>query len=614
MKLHDTIDVLIGGYLSRDAAEEDYNAVLDSGASLHGAAVVAKDLEGDVLVKQTDHMVRAGAEGVGAVGFAVGLFAPPLLATTAIGAAMGAAAGGLVHSKTTDKLGEQAGATIPLGGAGLIVAYSHSEAGKVEPAVTRAMQRAIGEAEGRHVKALKGALADAQRKMAAGPAAGFDWNAEYTYSHGVQAFIYGFPYLYLAQVRYKWTHDDRDPEHLPYTSVGRFWHARDVFDATFQDGGCPNNDTMYSVAWIDLTEEPVILSHPDMDDRYFSFQIGGMTSDNVDYVGQRTTGSAAGDFGLIGPDWDGELPEGVKATAPAQTPWIMCLGRTLVEGAEDVANVRELQSQYRLTPLSLWAQPGATAPERRDVLKPIEVAEDPLGPWKTLNALLVENPPPEEQAPLLKQFGTVGIGPGLDVETQPEVVKDNLLRAAGAGMQLIKQYFLSGDWATAVNGWRYPPPGYGRAGERDDFLLRSAGQALGGIIANDPPEAVYLVNMEDADGNKLAGDRRYELRFEHDTLPPVDSFWSLTMYKEDMNLVPNPSNRYAVGDRTAGLQTDPDGALTISIQAESPGDGQEANWLPCPPEGTWFVVLRLYLPHPEVVDASWECPPIQLVA
>lgn len=137
---------------------------------------------------------------------------------------------------------------------------------------------------------------------------------------------------------------------------------------------------------------------------------------------------------------------------------------------------------------------------------------------------------------------------------------------------------------------------------------------MGGIIANDPAEAVYLVNQEDGDGNRLAGDRRYELRFEHDTLPPVDSFWSLTMYKEDMNLVPNPANRYALGDRTAGLQRDPDGAVTISIQAESPGERKEANWLPCPPTGTWFLVLRLYRPHPEVVDASWKCPPIRLVA
>jgi uncharacterized membrane protein len=168
MKRHDTIDVLIGGYLSRDAAEEDYNAVLDSGGHVQGAVVVSKDLEGNLSVEQTDHMVREGAAGLGAVGFAVGLFAPPLLAATAIGGAMGAAAGGLVHHKAADKIGEQAGATIPLGGAGLIVAYSHSEAAKVEPAVTRAVEKAVGEAEGSHVEALKGALADAQQKMAEG--------------------------------------------------------------------------------------------------------------------------------------------------------------------------------------------------------------------------------------------------------------------------------------------------------------------------------------------------------------------------------------------------------------------------------------------------------------
>ena len=166
MKLHDTIDVLIGGYLSTDAAEEDYNAVRDCGGHLQGAVVVSKDLEGELSVHETDHMVREGAEGVGAVGFALGLFAPPLLAATTIGAAMGAGAGKLLHHETVNKLGEQAGETIPLGGAGLIVAYSHSEAANVEPAVTRAVQKAIGEAEGNHVAALKGALADAQKKMA----------------------------------------------------------------------------------------------------------------------------------------------------------------------------------------------------------------------------------------------------------------------------------------------------------------------------------------------------------------------------------------------------------------------------------------------------------------
>ena len=166
MKLHDTIDVLIGGYMSKDAAEDDYEAVLGCGGELQGMALVAKDLEGELSVVETDHMVKEGAAGLGLAGLALGLAAPPLLATTAIGAALGAGAGKLLHHKTADKIGEQAGETIPLGGAGLIVIYSKPEAEKVEPAVTRAIKQVKGEAEGRHVEAVKGALAEAQQNMA----------------------------------------------------------------------------------------------------------------------------------------------------------------------------------------------------------------------------------------------------------------------------------------------------------------------------------------------------------------------------------------------------------------------------------------------------------------
>jgi len=162
----ETIDVLIGGYLSKDAAIEDYESVLGCGGYLHGAVVVTKDLEGHLEVQQTYHMVREGAAGLGAVGLVVGLFAPPLFAATAIGAVIGAGAGKLLHHRTAEKLEEQAGATIPIGGAGLIVAYPHSAAAKVEPAVTRAVTRAVGEAEGHHVQALKGAITDAQTKLA----------------------------------------------------------------------------------------------------------------------------------------------------------------------------------------------------------------------------------------------------------------------------------------------------------------------------------------------------------------------------------------------------------------------------------------------------------------
>ena len=238
-----------------------------------------------------------------------------------------------------------------------------------------------------------------------------------------------------------------------------------------------------------------------------------------------------------------------------------------------------LQAQYRLTPLSLWGKPGAQVPERRDVYAPGPGGQDPLGPWKTLNAMLAENPPPPHHAVVLGQFARIGIGPGLDVEAQPEAVKQGLTRAAMTGMGLLQQQFLSGDWATLVNGWRYPPAAEGRFG--DDFLQRAADQSLAGITANDPAEAVYLVNFDDAHGAKLSPQGRYELRFGAGELPPVDSFWSLAAYTEqDMNLIRNPAHRYSVGDRTPGLVRDPDGGLTIYLQPGSPGTEREPNWLP----------------------------------
>ena len=162
----ETTDVLIGGYLSADAAKEDYEAVLACGARLWGAVVVSKDMAGELSIQQSDHMVEAGAVGLGGVALVVGLFAPPLLAATAIGAALGAVGGKALHRKTGSKIEGVAGETIPIGGAGLIVAFKHEDAGTVEPAVTRAIEKVVGEAEGRHVQALKGALAEAQAKMA----------------------------------------------------------------------------------------------------------------------------------------------------------------------------------------------------------------------------------------------------------------------------------------------------------------------------------------------------------------------------------------------------------------------------------------------------------------
>ena len=435
-----------------------------------------------------------------------------------------------------------------------------------------------------------------------------DWRAEYAYTAGVQAFIYGFPYIYYAQLRHAWVTTKRDPEVVPYAAVNHFWHAGRLLDASYRDGGSPSTDSLYSLAWLDLRETPVILSHPDMGERYFTFQLAGFTSDNFDYVGQRTTGAAAGDFAIVGPGWQGGLPPGVRRVETAPTPWALVLGRTAVNGAGDLQQARELQDQYRLTPLSLWGVAGATVPERRDVYAPPPAA-DPLAPWKTLNAMLAENPPPPHHALVMDQLRDIGIGPGLDVEEQPAVVKEALARAAVAGTALVRQQFISGTWASQVNGWRYPPSEIGRFG--DDFLKRAADQCLAGIAANDPAESVYLLNFQDADGAPFAPQGRYELHFRAEEMPPVDAFWSLASYTAaDLNLIPNPIDRSSIGDHAANLTRDDDGGLTLHLQPEVPGEDAEGNWLPTSPSDPWFLILRMYRPGDAVMDGTWRCPAV----
>jgi len=481
-------------------------------------------------------------------------------------------------------------------------------AGKAVTDVLRAPEAVLDRA--RRLPTTAAMLGDAVSPILTGRVE--DWQAEYAYALGVQAFVYGFPYIYNARLRHDWVTTPRNPDVVPYAAINHFWHARTLIDAGYRDGGCPNNDTLYSIAWVHVGHDPVILSHPAMADRYFSFELIGFSSDNFGYIGQRATGSRAGHFAITGPGWSGRLPGGVRRTDAAPTPWVLVIGRTLVDGPADLERVRALQAQYRLTPLRQWGKLRARVPQRRDVYAPGDPAADPLSPWKSLNAMLAENPPPAHHAVLLRQFARVGIGPGLDVDAQPDAVKRGLLRACAVAMPLLRKQFAGGSWATRVNGWRYPPPREGRFG--DDFLGRAADQSLAGIAANDPAEAVYLPAFDDADGTPLAAGKRYELRFPPGMTPPVDSFWSLTGYTvRDLNLIPNRARRYSVGDRTPGLRRDPDGGLTIRLQPDSPGPSREPNWLPTSAGQPWFVILRLYRPRAEVIGMQWRCPGIRRV-
>jgi hypothetical protein len=435
-----------------------------------------------------------------------------------------------------------------------------------------------------------------------------DWREQYAHTLGMQAYIYGFPYVYMSEVRWGQVAQKVDPI-LPHAAVNHFWNNQVMGGPESQAGGSPNNDTLYSIAWLDLSREPVILSVPDLGDRYYTMEIASFDSDNFAYVGMRTTGTKAGNYAIVGPSWRGELPKGVQQLPPSRTPAAFILGRTLLRGPDDLPAIRAVMAQYKLTPLSLWGKPGAQIPESYDVLKPFDRKTDPLGEWKTMNAAMAENPPPSRHELLLKQFAQIGIGPGLDVDMLDDATKRGLAHAAIDGRNLLDAALRQGARQKNVNGWNYPPPDMGRAGDKDDFILRAALQSLWGIVANDPAEAIYLNTSTGPDGQQLSGANRYAMRFPKGGLPEVRAFWSITLYDARHNLVANPLKRYAIGDRDK-LKFNADGSLDIYIQNQSPGAGNESNWLPAP-TGEFNLVLRNYLPGPDVQAQRWTPPPVQ---
>jgi hypothetical protein len=255
----------------------------------------------------------------------------------------------------------------------------------------------------------------AQTADAAAPVKVTGWREDYAYSLGLQAYIFGFPWIYLPTIRWSWVTQPKPPSGItPYAALNHFFNVQKLADASYRDGGAPNNDTLYSIAWMDVRKEPVILSHPEMGDRYFTFEFASLDSDNFAYVGLRTTGAKSGHFAIVGPGWAGTLPSGVQRLDPSRTGAVLCIGRTLVDGAKDAPNVRRLQAQYRLTPLSLWNKTDAVVPQDRNVFRPFDTGADPLAEWKTMNKAMTEEPPHGNQLEIVKPFASIGIGPGQD--------------------------------------------------------------------------------------------------------------------------------------------------------------------------------------------------------
>lgn len=437
-----------------------------------------------------------------------------------------------------------------------------------------------------------------------------DWKYTFAYTLGVQAYIFGFPWINMAHYRWQWVTQPptADDDH-PYAPLNQFSHATTLKDASYRGGGNPNTDTLYSVAWLDLTTDPVILSVPAID-RYYTFEISGFDSDNFAYVGTRTTGTNAGNYLIAGPGWEDAPPDGVQRLPLSRTPYVLIMGRTLVYGPQDLANVHAIQARYRLTPLRFWGTTNV-APDDRNVWEPYRDTVD-LAVWKTMNRAMKENPPniPTQQG-LVEYFAQIGVGPDQDVDRVDDITKAGLRAAAIDGWMMLNQYPTNPPSTYFVtNGWIYPPHN-GRAGDNNDFMMRAGGQSFLEIVANDPEEAIYLATAgRDAHGRLLNGAYTYRITFPPNGLPKVGAFWSITLYGDDDNLVANPINRYRVGTFTTNAMAfNADGSLTIYLQNAPPGVDKMSNWLPAP-EGGFHLDMRCYLPGPDILSQSWGPPPI----
>ena len=361
----------------------------------------------------------------------------------------------------------------------------------------------------------------------------------------------------------------------------------------------PNRDTLYSIAVLDLRAGPMVLTLPEVADRYYTYQLLDAWTESFAYIGTRATDGRAGTWVIAPPGWEGEAPAGAEVIE-ATTPQVFLLGRYLVDDEADIADVLAVRDEASLRPLA--GAPGALPPLGAPA-GPAQAVPADATFFDELGAALAVDPPTTEwQRELFAAAGDrLGVVAGAPAAAGDAAARDVLAAGAAAGAQRItdlrdRRSADAGTWAANL--------GVGRYG--DDIELRAL-VARVGWGANVSEEAVYPVARTDADGAPLDGSHTYRLTFPPGGLPPVDAFWSLSVYGADMFFVPHPSGRYTIGDRTPGLVTGDDGSLEITLSAADPGPG--TNWLPVP-DGPFVLMLRLYLPGPAVVDGTYEYPDV----
>lgn len=435
-----------------------------------------------------------------------------------------------------------------------------------------------------------------------------------------EGFIYGLPLVMNYAVMQEFAVDKNSGQFkAPFNEINNQHRV-----ATPEDTAVitPNSDTPYSMLWLDLRAEPMVISVPMIEkDRYYSVQLIDGNTYNYGYIGTRATGTEAGDYLVVGPDWKGGTPTGIKKVFQSTTPFTLALFRTQLFNPGDISNVEKIQAGYKAQPLSgFLKQPAPPAAPKIDFL-PATTAGIKDNFFQYLDAALQYVPVTPKDAATRAKLAKIGIGSGKTFEFKDLSLehKAAVLVAMKQGDDKVDKWLASG--MKNINGWSVGAFFGDEAFYNGNWLMR-AGAAKGGLYGNDPVEAMYPYTRTDATGEPLDGSKhKYTITFASGELPPVNAFWSVTMYDgKSQFLIKNPINRYLINSpMLSAMKKDADGSVTLYIQKDSPGADKEANWLPAPDDKI-YLVLRLYWPKPTPPsilppgEGTWRPPGVKQVS
>ena len=431
-----------------------------------------------------------------------------------------------------------------------------------------------------------------------------------------EGFIYGLPIVMNYAVMYEYSVDKGNPQFkAPFNQIKnepRVYTYKDTAIVT------PNSDTPYSFLWMDLRAEPIVLSVPAVPkERYYSVQIEDGNTFNFGYIGSRATGNEAGDYMVAGPDWKGETPAGIKKVFRSTTQFALAGYRTQLFNPGDIDNVKKVQAGYKVQPLSAFLKQPASPPAPAINFPKINKEMVKTGFFEYLAFVLQFAPAGPEENEIRAKLARLGVEAGKKFSLKGLSPEQQAQLVAGMkdGEEKIKNYLDT--QLKRVNGWTVASAFGDRAFFHGDWLLRAAG-AVAGIYGNDAVEAVYPVTKVLANGEVLDGSKHnYTLTFAADQFPPVNAFWSVTMYDgKSQFLIKNPINRYLINSpMLPNMKKNADGSLTLYIQKDNPGKDKESNWLPAPND-LIYLVMRLYWPKtepPSILppgEGTWKPPGI----